>query len=141
MAQPISLADLPDEILQQILSYLSPFELLVNVQRTSRRLARIGNEPLLWRYHCHVNFKYWDSKHNIAQKFAGKVEDVDWKKLFFYRQDVEFQTTRALDNILSKQIKRIEQFEQISQFGYDAKDTLLRHCGTSEATEDVLARR
>ena len=135
-----SLNDLPDEIIQQILFYTSPEDALI-VERVSRRLARLANEPLLWRYHCLTSFNYWDSKHRIRQKFAGRVADVDWKKIYFYRQDVDIQTTRTLDEILASQIKRIEKFERISQFGYDAKDTLLRHCSTGEAAEDVLARR
>jgi len=69
------------------------------------------------------------------------VSDVDWKKIYLYRQDVDFQTTRALDGILAGQIERIEKFERISQFGYDAKDTLLRHCATGDAAVDVLARK
>jgi F-box protein 21 len=135
-----SLNDLPDEIIQQILFYISPGDALV-VQHVSRRLNQLVNEPLLWRHHCLKSFKYWDAKHRIRQKFAGIVADVDWKKIYFYRRDVDVQTTRILNGILDGQIKRIEKFESISQFGYDAKDTLLRHCATDEAVEDVLARR
>jgi F-box protein 21 len=140
MAAMRSFNDLPDEILQQILFYVSPEDTL-RVQNTSKRLTRIANEPLLWRHHCRTAFKYWDSKHRIRQKFAANVGDVDWKKIYFYRRDVDFQTTRALDGILAGQIERIEKFERISQFGYDAKDTLLRHCATGDGVEDVLARR
>ena len=135
-----SLNDLPDEIIQHILFYISPEDALV-VQHVSRRLSRLANEPLLWRYHCLTSFKYWDSKHRIRQKFAGNVADADWKKIYFYRHGVDVQTTKTLDSILASQIRRIEKFERISQFGYDAKDTLLRHCATDEAIEDVLARR
>jgi F-box protein 21 len=140
MARAQSLTDLPDEIIQQVLFYISPEDALA-VQRASRRLARLANEPLLWRYHCLTSFKYWDSKHRIMQKFAGNVTDVDWKKIYFYRRDVDIQTSRILNSILAGQIKRIEKFEQISQFGYDAKDTLLRHCAADDAVDDVLARR
>jgi F-box protein 21 len=135
-----SFDDLPDEILQQILFYVSPEDALT-IQNTSKRLTRLANEPLLWRHHCRTSFKYWDSKHRIRQKFAGNVGDVDWKKIYFYRRDVDSQTTEALDGILAGQIERIEKFERISQFGYDTKDTLLRHCATGEEVEDVLARR
>lgn len=135
-----SLNDLPDEILQLILFHVSPEDTLV-IQHTSRRLTRLANEPLLWRHYCRTSFNYWDPKHRIRQKFAGNVSDVDWKKIYFYRRDVDSQTTRALDGILAGQIKRIEKFERINQFGYDAKDTLLRHCATGEGVEDVLARR
>jgi F-box protein 21 len=135
-----SFNDLPDEIVQQILLYVPPEDAL-RVQNTSKRLSRLANGPLLWRHYCRTMFKYWDSKHRISQKFAGNVGDVDWKKLYFYRRDVDLQTTQALDGILAGQIQRIEKVERISQFGYDAKDTLLRHCATGDGVEDVLARR
>lgn len=140
MAAMRTFNDLPDEILQQILFYVSPKDTLI-IQKTSKRLARLANEPLLWRHHCRTSFKYWDSKHRIGQKFAGNVGDVDWKKIYFYRRDVDSQTTRALDGILAGQTGRIEKYERISKFGYDAKDTLLRHCATGEEVDDVLARR
>jgi F-box protein 21 len=140
MAAMRSFNDLPDEILQQILFYISPKDTL-RIQNTSKRFTRLANEPLLWRHHCRTTFKYWDSKHRIRQKFAGNVGDVDWKKIYLYRRDVDFQTTQALDGILAGQIERIEKFEGISQFGYDAKDTLLRHCATGDEVVDVLARR
>lgn len=132
---------LPDEILSHVLYFVPPEDTLANVQLTSRRLTRLGNEPLLWRYHCRISFKYWDSKHRIAPKFAGNISDVNWKKIYFYRRNVDIQTTRSLNGILASQIKRIEKYEKISQYGYDAKDTLLRHCQTNERSVDVLARR
>lgn len=88
-----------------------------------------------------MEFTYWDSKHRIGQKFAGNVGDVDWRKLYTYRRRIDKETTALLDSILDGQINRISKFKSISEFGYDAKDTLLRHCRTSEDAEDVLARR
>ena len=141
IALPPSLDALPDEVLQQILFYISPRDTLLNVQRVSKRFNRLGSEPLLWRYHCRVDFKYWDSKHRIKQKFLGGVGDVDWKALYTHRKVVDARTTELLNGILEGQISRIKRFDAIGKFGYDAKDTLLRHCHASEGTEDVLARR
>ncbi|CZR57399.1 uncharacterized protein PAC_07288 [Phialocephala subalpina] len=135
------LTDLPDEVLQHILYYCSANHVLFNVQRLSKRFARLASEPLLWRYHCRVEFKYWDSKHRIRQKFLGNVVDVDWKALYTYRSRVDAQTTALLDSILEGQIDRISKFRTISEFGYDTKDTLVRHCHTHDDAEDVLARR
>ena len=67
--------------------------------------------------------------------------DVDWKMLYMHRVTVDTQTTAILDSILADQVNRIKKFNYIAEFGYDAKDTLLRHCQTSESAEDVLARR
>jgi F-box protein 21 len=137
----IALDALPDEILQQILFHLSPQDTLLKVQRVSKRWSRLSCEPLLWRHHCRVQFKYWDSKHRIRQKFVGSVGDVDWKMLFMHRSKVDAEVTGLLDSILGEQVNRIRKFKSIGEFGYDAKDSLLRHCHTSEAAEDVLARR
>ncbi|KAE8449928.1 hypothetical protein EG329_007067 [Mollisiaceae sp. DMI_Dod_QoI] len=138
--QPV-LTDLPDEVLQQIICYCSANDVLLNVQRLSKRFGRLAGAPLLWRYHCKVGFTYWDSKHRIRQKFLGNIADVDWKALYMYRSRVDTQTTELLDSILEGQIDRISKFRSISEFGYDAKDTLVRHCRTHEDAEDVLARR
>jgi F-box protein 21 len=132
---------LPDEILQLVLFHLSPQDTILNVQRVSKRLHRLGNGPLLWRYYCRVQFRYWDAKHRIRQKFRGSVGDVDWKMLYTHRKKVDIQTTQILDSILEDQVNRIKKFASIGEFGYDAKDTLVRHCRTSESAEDVLARR
>jgi F-box protein 21 len=136
-----SLNSLPDEVLQHILYYPSPHDVLASVQRLSKRFQRLASEPLLWRHHCRVHFRYWDSKHRIRQKFRGKVVDIDWKMLYTHRMKVDADTTSTLDSILSGQVNRIQKFRVIAEFGYDAKDTLLRHCHTNDEAEDVLARR
>ncbi|KAL3426181.1 F-box domain-containing protein [Phlyctema vagabunda] len=138
---PCAFESLPDEVIQQILYYVPPFDTLHSVQRTSRRLLRASNEPLLWRYHCRFGFRYWDSKHRITQKLRGPVGNVDWKLLFLHRQRVAHRTDGLLDSILQDQIGRIAKFQEIAEFGYDAKDVLLQHCGTDESADDVLARR
>jgi hypothetical protein len=137
----VSLDALPDEVLQHILYYLSPQEMLLNIQRLSHRFNTLGGEPLLWRYHCRMQFIYWDSKHRIRQKLSGNVGDVDWKLLYIHRRKIDSRTTEILDSILEGQTNRIEKFKMIGEFGYDAKDTLLKHCHTSADAEDALARR
>merc|ERR1712093_736618 len=61
--ETLVLTSLPDEVLQHILAYCPPHDVLLNVQRLSKRFNRLGSEPLLWRYHCRTDFNYWDSKH------------------------------------------------------------------------------
>ena len=132
---------LPDEVLQHVLFYLSPQDIVLHVQRVSKRLSRLASEPLLWRSFCKWDYKYWDSKHRIHHKFIGTVGDVDWKKLYTYRKMVDMRTTELLDSILERQISRIRKFDAIAEYGYDAKDALLRHCQTNETADDVLSRR
>jgi F-box protein 21 len=69
------------------------------------------------------------------------VGDVDWKNLYTHRSNIDSKTTAILDSILEDQVNRIGKFNAIAKFGYDAKDTLLRHCRTGETAGDVLARR
>ena len=88
-----------------------------------------------------MQFKYWDPKHRIRQKFLGGVGDVDWQALYAHRAKVDLETTRILDSTLERQVDRIQKFELIADFGYDAKDTLLQNCHIDEEAEDVLARR
>jgi F-box protein 21 len=140
-ASPPSLESLPDEVLRQILSYISPRAILVNVQRLSKRYNTLGNEPLLWRHHCRVDYKHWDSKHRIKHKFLGQAQHVDWKALYLHRRNVDTQTTELLDSILEGQTSRLKKFDLICGYGYDAKEILLRHCAASDNAEDVLARR
>lgn len=137
----VLLTDLPDEVLQHITYYCSANDVLLNIQRLSKRFGRLASEPLLWRHHCKTEFKYWDSKHSIGKMFVGNVVDVDWKALYTYRRMVDAKTTHLLGSILKGQIDRISKFRSISHFGYDAKDTLLRHCHAAQDTDDVLARR
>lgn len=141
MASTTTLCHFPDEVLEQIIHYLSAEHTLLSVQRVSKRFLRLAREPLLWRYHCRTDFRYWDEKHRIGQKFKGDVDDADWRMLYLYRKSVDIRTSNLIDSILSEQSKRVEKTEQISEFGYDAKDTLLRHCRTDASADDVLARR
>lgn len=141
MAPSLTLNDLPDEVLESILQYLSAEHTLRVVQQVSKRFLRLTCEPLLWRYHCKTDFRYWDDKHRIKQKFKSDIADVDYRKLYIYRKSVDLRTTKLLDSILSEQIGRLHKIEQIGEFGYDVKDTLLRHCRIRDDAEDVLARR
>lgn len=88
-----------------------------------------------------VEFKYWDSKHRMRQRFRGKVADVNWKSVYTQRRKIELETTTLLDSIVNGQVNRIAKFKQIADFGYDAKDILLQHCHTDEEADDALARR
>lgn len=138
-AAATSLASVPNEIIQQILLYIPPSSAPA-IQQVSRRFNDLI-QPILWRYHCRTQFRYWDRKHNIQEKFADEVAKVDWKKVFATRHSVDRATSHAIDAILSCQVGRVEKFQSIVRFGYDAKDTLLRHLNVGDDAEDVLARR
>ncbi|KAM3069928.1 hypothetical protein ACMFMF_008282 [Clarireedia jacksonii] len=132
---------LPDEVLQQILYFISPHDLLRNIHLVSKRFSRLGNESLLWRHHCRVDYQYWDGKHRIREKFAGAAGNVDWKGIYIHRMKVDLKTSDHLNRILETRANRIVNFEEIGKFGYDAKDTLLRHCHTISDDNDQLSRK
>ncbi|KAJ5288460.1 hypothetical protein N7478_001490 [Penicillium angulare] len=134
-----SLEHLPEEILHLILCTSHPRSAAA-LERTSHRFQNVTNEPLLWRHYCHVNYKSWDKKHNISQKLSDPVSSVDWKTLFILRFRADQSVSRLLDSILASQTGRIEKFRSVIDFGFDAKDTLVRFSRV-ELGEDHLARR
>ncbi|KAL2009271.1 hypothetical protein VTN00DRAFT_7465 [Thermoascus crustaceus] len=134
-----SLARLPDEILHSILCY-SPPRSAAALERTAGRFRSITNEPLLWRFYCQTHFKFWDKRHDFHNKLASPVSSVDWKKLYITRHLIDTATTEVLESILASQTGRIEKFHAIVSFGYDAKDTLIRHSLAGPEREDYLAR-
>lgn len=135
----VSLGYLPEEILHSILCHLHPRSAAA-LEQTSHRFKNVTNGPLLWRHYCEIYYKSWDKKHEILRKLAVPVSCVDWKALFISRYHIDRAVTRLLDSILASQTGRIEKFRAVINYGYDAKDTLLRHSKV-ESGEDHLARR
>ena len=135
----ISLGSLPNEVIQQILLYV-PAPSLAAFRCLSRRLRDLV-EPFVWRHHCNTEFRYWSPKHHIKEKFSGAVGAADWENVFMQRYKADVAISKLLDGILASQVNRVEKFDRIVEYGYDAKDTLLRHLTVDDDAEDVLARR
>ncbi|KAI1130139.1 hypothetical protein F5Y10DRAFT_236283 [Nemania abortiva] len=136
-----SFDSLPDELIHQILHYLSPEQTLTIVALVSRRFNNIAHEPLLWKYYCQTGFKYWQAEHHFHDKAHGSLHDVDWKALYLLRLRRNGHIANLIDGIVASRVSRLEKTEQICQYGYDAKDYLLTQCRVDESVEDVLARR
>lgn len=132
---------LPDELIHQILYFLSPEESLLVIPQLSKRFYRIAQTPLLWKYYCATGFRYWQSGHNINDKLRNRAADVDWKALFTVRISRNRRIAQLLDGIVASRVSRLHKTEEICRFGYDAKDYLLSQCHISDDAEDVLARR
>jgi len=77
----------------------------------------------------------------MQEKFSGPVAKVDWKKVFAERHGIDRTTSQEINSILATQVSRIDKTEKIIGYGYDAKDTLLRHLNVQDDAADVLARR
>jgi len=136
-----SFESLPDELIHQILHYLSPELTLRTVALLSRRFSRLAYEPLLWKHYCEANFRYWQAEHHFDEKVYGNLHDVDWKALYLLRLRRNSRIAGLIDGIVASRVSRIEKTEKICQYGYDAKDYLLTQCRIDESAEDVLARR
>ncbi|KAI1751076.1 hypothetical protein F4782DRAFT_202657 [Xylaria castorea] len=136
-----SFGSLPDELIQQILQYLEPEHVLATVALVSRRLNRIADEPLLWKYYCQTCFRYWQAEHRFHDKLRGQLHDVDWNALYLLRLRRNSRIAHLIDGIVASRVSRLEKTEQICQYGYDAKDYLLTQCRVDESAEDILARR
>ncbi|KAF7561970.1 hypothetical protein G7046_g2148 [Stylonectria norvegica] len=131
----------PDEIIQQLLYYISPEDTLNHVLVLSRRLNRLAHEPLLWRYHCRSAFTFWSPEHGFQRTLRERASDVDWKRLYTLRRNRNVRISILLDEILATKVGRLKKFEEICRLGYDAKDFLLAQCKADDTAEDVLARR
>ncbi|KAK4187835.1 hypothetical protein QBC35DRAFT_409613 [Podospora australis] len=136
-----SLDGFPDEILRQILVYVSPEDLFFNIQPASRRLHRIGNDPFLWKNHCVNSFVYWREHHRFREKLDQPVLATDWRALWHTRHRGNRKVARLLNGIIRTKVGQVERTEGIAELGIDAKDYLLAQVHADDSHEDVLARR
>lgn len=133
--------DLPTEILEAIFLNLDPHS-LISVSKTSKLIRKLtADSPILWRHLCQTQFQTWDSRHDIATKFAGPLSDIDWRGLYIKKTKIESRTRDLLDHIVSTQYRRIQSINEIADFGYDAKEALLGEINCPDDVEDVLSRR
>ena len=93
-----SIDDLPDEIVHQILLYVSPEETLTKVSLLSRRFNRVAQEPLLWKFYCQRNFKYWESNHHFKERLRRNLRDTDWKRLYLQRLGRNARIARLVES-------------------------------------------
>ena len=133
--------NLPTEILEAIFLHLDPPS-VVAVSQTNRLVKQLtADAPVIWRHFCLTRFHTWDARHHIAAKLAGPLSDVDWRALYISRVEVEKKTKALLRRIVATQHERIRHINEIADFGYDAKETLLKECACPSDAADVLARR
>jgi len=136
-----SLEQVPDEIVRHILLFVPPEDNLKLVQRLSRRLNHLANEPILWKHYCRSSYRFWAAEHQFPQKLSGRASEVAWKRLWFERKRGDEYSARLLDDLLGTKVGRLQKLGQICQLQYDAKDFLLEQCRTPDSADDALARR
>ncbi|PSR92333.1 hypothetical protein BD289DRAFT_459698 [Coniella lustricola] len=136
-----SLDDFPDEIIRQILEFISPQQAYNNALLVSKRFYRIATEPLLWRHYCQVSFNHWHWEHGFDEKLVARASKTQWRALWrlrHYRNDL---CARLLNEIIATKVERVAKLARMSRMGYDVKDFLLEQIRTPDTAEDVLARR
>lgn len=138
----MSLLQLPDELIHHLLYYVAPDDTLANLQLTSRRLKRVTEEPLLWRYYCVTSFKFWKSDHGLKRKLRLPPSEVDWKRLYVLRTGRNSHISHLLDQVVGTRVGRLRHIEEICKLEYDSKDFLLDQWhNIPDDAEDVIARR
>jgi F-box protein 21 len=137
----MSIHQVPDEVIQHLLYFISPTDNLASIQPLCYRLNRLANEHLLWRHHCRASFRYWQPEHDFHRKLSLRASEVDWKSLFILRQRCNAKASRLLEDILATKLGRVRKMEQLCMLGYDVKDFLLDQRQTPDAAQDVLSRR
>jgi F-box protein 21 len=133
--------DVPDEIIEHVLRYLTAEENLASIQLLCRRFNHVANEAHLWRYYCRSTFRYWHPEHAIEDKFVAQVSSLDWKKLWLTRRRRNARASALLEEVLRSKVGQLNKLRQICQLGYDAKDFLIDQLHVDESDDDVLARR
>lgn len=135
-----TLLDLPDELIQEIFTYL-PASSAAAFGSVAVRLNKISLTPLLWRDYCRDTWRFWQiSDHPISTE-DGSSND-QWRELYVQKHIMDQETLQVFDDLLKTQQHRLERIQFIADhFKYDAKDLLLRLLQTSVDVDDVLARR
>ncbi|KAF2031836.1 YccV-like-domain-containing protein [Setomelanomma holmii] len=133
--------ELPTEILEAVFLQLDPRSLM-SVSQTNKLIKKLtADSPLVWRQLCRSQFKSWDTRHNIADKFAGLLSDVDWRTLYIEKYKIGIRTKALLDHVVGTQHQRMRCINEIADFGYDAKEALMQEHECQDDAEDILARR
>lgn len=135
----INLIDLPEEVIQCILTHL-PARAVVCLEQTCRRFTAITNEPLLWKSYCQDDFRWWDKRHNFRCKVRD-LEFVGWKGLYTERYKSSTLCKVAIQELIDESIGRLDRIQTVLDAGYDAKDTLLEIFRNASRSPDYLAQR
>lgn len=136
------LTELPNEIITQIILQLSPEE-ITSLDLVSKQFRNLTLQPTLWQQFTRARYTYWDERWpNPGQPGEKPARPgFDWKDTYVQRRKIDRSVNQQINSILSSQAGRIEKSAAIVDFGYHAKDELVRNTNIHDDAEDVLARR
>ncbi|KAF4556156.1 Hypothetical protein D9617_1g080310 [Elsinoe fawcettii] len=135
-----SILRLPDELLQAIFYLLPPSD-AVRLGSTSRRMIKLMDQPLLWRYFCDTVFDYWHVNEDTHPEIVKRLPNAPWKKHFYDRLTRDKENGELFNSALSTQHERYLKIQQIADSGYEARQMLINNLQCADDAEDVLARR
>ncbi|KUI55673.1 F-box only protein 21 [Cytospora mali] len=137
-----SLLQLPDELLDCIISQLVTPTDTVYFGLTCRRTHNLVRASLVWRRHCLSTWQYWTPRHDLPAKLAQPPLHTDWRQLCTERIRIDRKAAGLFEALLLSQQHRTQRMQEIAAGGRDVQDLLLRlKDGTPDEAEDVLARR
>lgn len=142
MESSSALLQLPDELLDCIISQLATPVDTTHFGQACRRTHGLVSASLVWRRHCLATWQYWAPRHDLPAKLAQPPLHTDWLQLCVERIQVERKAAALFEALLLTQQNRVERMQGIAAKGKDVQDLLLRlKDQTPDEVEDVLARR
>ncbi|KAF2399951.1 hypothetical protein EJ06DRAFT_477776 [Trichodelitschia bisporula] len=134
------LDQLPTEIACNIFTSLDA-KSLHSVSLTNHRLQELANTPYLWRNLCRSCYRSWNPELNKDLPQLPVSSTDYYKKRYGDRYSIDLEVRQCLDHLVRQQWGRIGAIEEISTYGFDAKDELLRlYHGTPLDDDHFLAK-
>ena len=79
--EPLKFENLPEELISNVLKYLSWRELLL-VSLVSKEFRRLTLDNYLWKNWVSVNYAFVLDKHSRSHKLIENNEQISWKNVF-----------------------------------------------------------
>ncbi|KAI3391976.1 hypothetical protein diail_6382 [Diaporthe ilicicola] len=136
------LLQLPDELLGSIVCHVTTAADTAAFGLTCRRLHKVVSDSPVWRQHCITTWRHWDPQHGLSAKLAKPPLQIDWRRLFQQRVEIDLEAALIFKDLLSTQQKRLHRMHEIADKGFDVQDLLLNlRDRTADQDENVLAVR
>lgn len=137
-----ALLQLPDELLDCIISQIATPADTVHFGQTCKRAHGLVSASLVWRRHCLITWKYWVPRHHLHTKLAQPPLHTDWLQLYGARVQIDRAAADLFEALLLTQQNRVQRMQDIAAKGKDVQDLLIKlKDRTPDEAEDVLARR
>ncbi|ROW07475.1 hypothetical protein VPNG_07114 [Cytospora leucostoma] len=136
------LLQLPDELLDSVISQLATPSDTAHFGLTCKHAHTLVGASLVWRRHCLTQWQHWAPRYELPVKLAQPPLHTDWRQLYVERVNTDRTAAGLFESLLLSQQNRVQRMQEIAVKGYDVQDLLLRLKNeTPDEAEDVLARR